>query len=126
MLPSGAAMGAGVSTFGVARWLNGPLWISGPNGVTAVPVGAVILASLVGVVGTVVLVRVASRARRPRRVFLMLVGAGLLISSLPPIQAATSASTTLWLLLLHIAVAAPLIPAGLHHLPGAELVEQQQ
>lgn len=81
--------------------------VSGP---TQVPLGAVLLATAVGGVAALVLVRLANRTRRPRRTFAVTVTAGLALSCLPPVQAAATTRTALVLLTMHLIVAVLVVP----------------
>ncbi|WP_433304100.1 DUF6069 family protein [Actinoplanes sp. CA-030573] len=83
-----------------------------------VPWQAVVLATLVGAVAGWGLARLSLGTGRPRRTFLLLTAAGLVISAAPPAQAATSSSTAVWLLVMHAAVAAAIIPALAATLPA--------
>ena len=63
--------------------------------------------------------RPAGRAPRPRRIFLLLTTAGLLASAVPPLQAATTVSTAIWLLIMHAVAALALMPVVASGLPSA-------
>lgn len=100
--------------------LTGPgLLVNGrdPQGPTQVPWGAALLATVAGGVAARVVVRLANRTRRPRRTYAVAVTAGLTLSSLPPVQAATTTRTALVLLAMHVIVAALVVP------PAARLLK---
>ena len=80
------------------------------NEPTPVPFGAAVFATAAAGVGAYVLARLAGRVPRPRRVFLLLTTAGLLASAVPPLQAATTVSTAIWLLIMHAVAALALVP----------------
>ena len=84
LVPGGVAVAGALLAFAVASWTSGPLLVSGPTGVVPVPIGAVLLGTAVGLAAAVLLVRLAQRARRPRRLYLVLVTVGLLLSTVPP------------------------------------------
>ena len=100
--------------------LTGPgLFISGRDASvpTPVPWGAVLLATAAGGVAALVLVRLANRTHRPQRTFTVAVTAGLTLSCLPPLQAATTTRSALVLLAMHLIVAALVVP------PAARLLQ---
>ncbi len=101
-----------VLCFGAAHATGHPLEVDGRGTAQPVPLPAVVLATLVGAAAGWVLARLSTRTSRPRRTFLALAGAGLLITAVPPVQAATTAATTAWLLAMHAMVAAALIPSS--------------
>ena len=84
-----------------------------------VPFGAAVFATAAAGVGAYVLARLAGRAPRPRRIFLLLTTAGLLASAVPPLQAATTVSTAIWLLIMHAVAALALVPVVASGLPSA-------
>ena len=89
------------------------------NEPTPVPFGAAVFATAAAGVGAYVLARLAGRAPRPRRIFLLLTTAGLLASAVPPLQAATTVSTAIWLLIMHAVAALALVPVVASGLPSA-------
>jgi hypothetical protein len=106
-----------VLCFGAAHATGHPLEVDGRGTAQPVPLPAVVLATLVGAAAGWVLARLSTRTSRPRRTFLALAGAGLLITAVPPVQAATTAATAAWLLAMHAVVAAALIPVLATALP---------
>lgn len=116
VVPSTVALAGSLLAFAIADRFGGPLLVSGPAGVVPVPIGAVVFGTVAGVTAAALLTRLARRARRARLLYLLLVGLGLLLSSVPPLQAATQPSTAAWLLVLHAVVAAALVPTGLRQL----------
>ena len=80
------------------------------SGATSVPFGAAVSATVAAGGGAYVLARLAGRASRPRRMFLLWATAGLLASAVPPLQAATGVSTLIWLLVMHVVAALALVP----------------
>ena len=89
------------------------------NEPTPVPFGAAVFATAAAGVGAYVLARLSGRAPRPRLVFLLLTTAGLLASAVPPLQAATTVSTAIWLLIMHAVAALALVPVVASGLPSA-------
>lgn len=108
---SGAAVVAAVGVVGVAHWAGNDLEVAARGQVMAVPWGAVVLATVLGAVAAQALRLVARRTARPRRTYWLLAGVGLVVSSAPPLDAATDTATSAWLLLAHAVVAAVLLPA---------------
>lgn len=91
-----------------------------------VPVGAVVLATAAGGLAAHVLARLASRTSRPRRTFMAASITGLALSAVPPVQAATTVSTAVWLLVLHVVVAAVLVPLLARALPPNRSVKRRR
>lgn len=108
---SAAAVVAALAVVGLARWSGNDLEVDGRGQVTSVPLGAVVFATVLGVVAASILRKVSLRTVRPRRTYGLLAGLGLMVSSVPPLTAATETATAAWLLLAHAAVAAVLLPA---------------
>lgn len=84
----------------------------------AVPVGAAIGATLLAGVLAWLLATIVRRMAAPRRWFLVVAVLGLLVSFGPPFAAAEQTSTALWLCLMHVAVAAALVPLTVRALPA--------
>ena len=103
----------------LVRYTGPGLRISGRDGSspTQVPWGAVLMATAAGALAALVLVRVANRTTRPRLTFAVAVVAGLALSCVPPVQAATTTRTALVLLVMHLIVAIVLVP------PAARLLQ---
>lgn len=108
-----ALTAAGATDF-IARRVSGELLVVGPDGVVAVPRGAVGIATIIGGVAAWAIAVRAARARRPRQAAGVLLGCGLALSCVPPVTAATTNTTAAWLLLLHLVVAAPLVGVTWH------------
>lgn len=106
------ALAAVMVAYQLMRALVGDLLVNGPRGVVAVPLGAVVLATLAGGVAAWVLATTAGRTRRPRFWFAFSVVVGLLVSSVPPLTGAATTSIGACLLLLHAVVAVPLVAGG--------------
>lgn len=88
------------------------------TGANLVPFGAAVVATVAAGGGAYVLARLALRAARPRRMFLLLTAAGLLATAVPPLQAATTLSTAIWLLVMHAVAAIALVPVVASALPA--------
>jgi hypothetical protein len=116
-IAAAAAVVAVLLTYASARAVSGQLLVDGPRGPTAVPVGAAVVATVAGALAAWAVARLSARTARPRSVFTVVIAAGLVASSVPPVTAATGA-TTAWLLLMHLVAAVPLIPAGWRLLPA--------
>jgi hypothetical protein len=106
------AVASALLVYVAARSVSGPLVVDGARGRTEVPAGAVVLATVFGAASAWFIARLAARSTRPRPVAACLFGAGLVLSSVPPVLGATTASTTTWLLLMHLVVAVPLVAAA--------------
>lgn len=109
-----AATTATASLWAVARGTGQDLLVV-TRGTDAVPVplGAVVVSTLLGGVAAAGLGRLSSRWSDLRRCYLVLCALGLAVTSVPPLQSARSTGTAAWLLVLHGVAAAILIPAGL-------------
>lgn len=83
-----------------------------------VPVGAVAVATVLGAIAAYLLARLSLRTARPRRTFVGLALLGLALSAFPPVLSATEVSTAGWLMVLHVVVAAVLVPALARALPS--------
>lgn len=106
------ALVAALATYAGARLTGAQLLVDGPTGTTAVPVGAVAMATALGAVAAWAVTRASMRTARPRTVFAGVIGLGLALSTVPPVTGATTRATMGWLLLMHLLVAVPLITAG--------------
>ena len=105
-----AVLGA-IVCFMVAHAVGQELTVEGRGaGTTEVPVGAVAFATLVAVAAAVGVAVVARRTRRPRVVFLTAAVLGGVVTTIPPITAATNTATAMWLLAMHAIVAASIVP----------------
>jgi hypothetical protein len=109
LLATSLALIAALTTYAVARGVSGDLIVNGPDGETAVPVGAVVFATVLAGLGAWGLAALAGRTPRPRPFLAGLLGLGLVLSTVPPVSGATTATTAAWLLLMHIVVAVPLV-----------------
>lgn len=115
LVASAAAALADLALWGVARTTGADLVIDRSGTAVPVPAGAVVLATLLGGLATAGLARVAARTPGPRRTYLSLCGAGLVLSTAPPLLSSTTTGTALWLVAMHAVAAALLVPAGLPH-----------
>ncbi len=99
----------------VVLWLaemgGQPLLVTGPGGHQPVPVGAVVGSTVVAGIAALLLAAGARRGRHPRRRFLLITTVGLLLSLAPPVLAAASTATAVWLSVMHLVVAAAIVPA---------------
>ena len=93
---------------------------------TPVPFGAAVFATAAAGGIALVLARLAGRAHHPRRTFLLLTMAGLLASAIPPLQAATTVSTAIWLLIMHAVAALALVPVVASGLPSTRPVDERE
>ncbi len=105
--------------YGLARRAGDPLLVAPPGqAAQEVTLQVALLAATVGALGGLVLALVARRfAPRPRATFLVVALAGLLLSFGPAIGAA-GGGTRFWLVAMHLAVAAGVLPALARTLPG--------
>jgi len=83
-----------------------------------VPVGAVVVSTVLAGIGAYLLARLALRTARPRRTFVGAALLGLALSAFPPALSATAVSTAGWLMVLHVVVAAVLVPPLARALPA--------
>lgn len=90
---------AALAVAGLARWSGNDLEVDARGQVTALPLGAVVFATVLGVAAAQALRVVSLRTARPRRTYWLLAGLGLIVSSVPPLTAATDTATAAWLLL---------------------------
>ncbi|MDJ0790490.1 MAG: DUF6069 family protein [Acidimicrobiia bacterium] len=84
------------------------------------PFGAVIVATVVACLIATGFAWIAKKTSSPLVVFLTLVVVGFLLMLYPPIASAEQASTTGWLILMHAAVAAPIVGTLTVHLRVVE------
>ena len=123
---AGALVGVSACFF-VASMTGATLIVAARDtGATTVPFGAAVFATVAAGGGAYFLARLAGRAPRPRRIFLLLTTAGLLASTVPPLQAATSVSTLIWLLVMHAVAALALVPVVASGLPTARAAGEPQ
>lgn len=105
----------------IADAASGPLLVTPPGGDAPeeVPIGgAAIFTVLGGLVGTalaIALLRVAT----PRRIFLIVCVAGLVLYGIMPFTAAEEVSTAIWLNVMHVAAAVPIVGMLARTLPEA-------
>ncbi len=118
LLHGALAVGAALLVVLALRLAGEDLRIDARGTVRPVPVGAVAAAAAAGALAAAVLGRLARRASRPRRAFLVAVTAGLALSSVPPVAAAATPATAGWLLVLHGVVAAVVVPPVARALPA--------
>ena len=97
----------------MARGAGADLLITRGADAVPVPLGAVVLATLLGGAAAAGLARLSRRWPDPRRSYFILCGLGLVLSVLPPLLSAATAGTAACLLALHVVAAAVLVPAGL-------------
>lgn len=117
------AAAAAVATWALARAAGNDLLIDGREGAAAaVPIGAVVLATVVGAIAAAGIGGLARRTTRPRRTVAGIGAVGLVVSAVPPVQAARDTGTALWLLAMHAVVAAVLLPVVWKGLPAVRPV----
>lgn len=119
--PGGTARQGGLLAAGVLAPLVGwvvlvpvaglRLTVSSGSGARTVGPLAVVVAALVGSGAALVLARLSRRAAHPRRTYLWLVAIGLVVSLTGPAQA-TTVRAALGLALLHVLVAAAVVPGS--------------
>ncbi len=106
-----AAVGAVVITFFIADAISGPLMASQPgaDGPQEVPLGGAVFGTVFGgVVGTV-LAFITSRMKRSTFVFVLICLIGLVLYGLFAWTAADNQSTGIWLNVMHLAAAVPIV-----------------
>ena len=97
-------------TYLIADAISGPLIATGPDGELAeIPLGAAIFATVIGgIVGTVLALLVRKRAKAAT-VFQSICAVALVLYGIFAAVQADSASTAVWLNVLHIVAAIPII-----------------
>ena len=98
-------------TYFIADAISGPLIATGPDGELAeIPLGAAIFATVIGgIVGTVLALLVRKRAAKAATVFPSISAVALVLYGIFAAVQADSASTAVWLNILHIVAAIPII-----------------
>ena len=91
------------------------------NGAHPVGIAAVVVTALVVSLGALGTARLARRAGRPRRAFLLVALGVLLVSLLGPLTGSVSAVGALGLVLLHLSVAGAVVPLVARRLPARRL-----
>ena len=124
LVGTAAAVVGVAACFGAASLTDGPLMVV-VRGATAtsVPFGAAVAVTAAAGGGAYLLARLAGRAPRSRRVFLTLTTAGLLASAVPPLLAATTVATAVWLVVMHAIAALALVPLIASGLPSLRTVD---
>lgn len=117
LVGTAAAVALVIGCFSLASSTGAALTVTVRNAVNPVPLGAAVIATAAAGGGAYLLARLAGRTARPRLTFLVVTTAGLLVSAVPPLQAATNTSTAVWLLVMHAVVAVALIPVVASGLP---------
>ncbi|MEM9133213.1 MAG: DUF6069 family protein [Actinomycetota bacterium] len=114
-----AAIVAALIVYFIADAASGPLLVTpaGADEAQELPLGAVIASTIFGgIVGTLVAL-VARRLSRPRTLFLSVCIVGLLLSFITPFTGSEETSTAIWLVIMHIAVAIPIVGSLARFLP---------
>ncbi len=106
-----AAVGAVVITFFIADVVSGPLLASQPgaDGPQEVPLGGAVVGTVIAGVVAIVLAYITSRMKRSTAIFLLICVVGLVLYGLFAWSAADSQSTGIWLNVMHIAAAVPIV-----------------
>lgn len=106
-----AAVGAVVITFFIADLISGPLMATQPgaDGPQDVPLGGAVFGTVIGgLVGTVLAVVIA-RLKGAVPIFLLVCLVGLVLYGWFALSAAETQSTGIWLNVMHIAAAVPIV-----------------
>lgn len=109
---TGVALALGLFVYALARGMGDPLAVSsqpGGDDYQQLPVGAVVIVTLVAGAVSMGLAWLAKQTPAPLTVFLTVVVIGFLFMLYPPIASAEQASTTAWLIAMHACVAVPII-----------------
>ncbi|MEP6631809.1 MAG: DUF6069 family protein [Lapillicoccus sp.] len=117
-LLTGVAAAVTLAVFAGLRLCGEGLVVAARGTEQPVPVGAVVVSTLLAGVAAYLLARLSLRTTRPRRTFVAVALAGLAVSAVAPAQAATTVSTAVWLMVLHVVVAAVLVPGLARALPA--------
>lgn len=121
-----AAIGTVLAVVGVvavhllATALGDPLAVSSAGTPEPLPIGAVVLFTVIGGAIGYGLALLARRAGRPRAVFLGVTLVALVLYGLAPFAAAPT-STALWLNAMHLVAAAAILPLLARALPAARV-----
>ncbi len=107
-------------TYLVADAASGPLLVTQPGGDTPeeVPLGGALVFTAIGGAVGIVLALVANRWRRPRTTFVAIAVAALVLYGIMPFTAAEEASTAIWLNVMHVAAAVPIVGLLARTLPA--------
>ncbi len=109
-------------TFFIADAISGPLTLepSGDAAAEEVTIGATVVAAIVGSLLGVGLALLSRLATRPQTVFLTICVVGLVGSGIMLFGQAEQASTAVWLNLMHLAVAVPVVGSLWRWLPATK------
>lgn len=106
-----AAVIAVVVVFFIADAVSGPLMVTPPGGDVAeeLPAGAAVFGTIVGGIVGVGLALVSRRLSRPDQVFVGICVVALILYGVFAFSATDSTSTGVWLNIMHLVAAAPII-----------------
>ncbi len=119
----GAALVAVTVVYLIASAATDNLLVTPPGGDAPeeVVLGTALFAATVGgVVGAVLAWATNRFGRRPRRLFVTVCVVGLVLYGIVPFTAAEQASTAIWLNLMHVAVAIPVVGGLARYLPDTK------
>jgi len=122
---AGAAIGAALVlvtlVFLVASAATDNLLVTPPGGDVAeeLALGTVLFSTVVGgLIGTALAWAMSRFVPRPQRTFVLVCAVGLALYGIVPFTAAEQASTAVWLNLMHLSVALPVIGGLAKYLPA--------
>ncbi len=106
-----AAVGAVVITYFIADAISGPLMAAQPgaDGPQEVPLGGAVVGTVIGGVVGIVVAYISSRMRRSTPIFVLICVIGLVLYGLFAWSAADSQSTGIWLNIMHLVAAVPIV-----------------
>ena len=111
-------------TYSVARITGDPLTVSPPGATEpeqVTPVTSVVATVIGGLVGLAI-AALSRHSKRAKRTFLIVCGIGLFLMTFSPFAQAEQTSTAVWLNVMHLAAAAPII--GLLATPLSDAAHQ--
>ncbi len=119
-----AAVVAVVVVYLIADAVSGPLLAAPPGGGDAeeVPLGGAIVATVIGGVVGAGLAFVSGRTPSPVKIFVGICIVGLVLYGLFALSQAESTSTGIWLNVMHIAAAVPIVGLLARWLQGRQLI----
>ena len=112
--------------FLVADAGSGPLTVSMPgnDSVERITIAQVVMFTVLGGAAGIGLALAARRLSRPRATFVAVCAAALLLYGITPFAAAESTSTAIWLNVLHVAAAVPIVGSLVRRLPAERIRDE--
>lgn len=113
--------------FLVADAVSGPLTVTmpGSDSVEQISIAQVVVFTVLGGVAGIGLALAVRRLRRPRAAFVAVCAVALLLYGIMPFSAAEATSTAIWLNVLHVAAAVPIVGSLARQLPGEQMRDSE-